>query len=408
MTTFMTVEQAKGSVRQLEKICTIRATGENLYNLAKCYFILGDLASALPLAEEAFSRDPHNPSFSTGLGLILKDLGEHQAAHDAFKVAYEVADEDPFVRLCYSESLLRQGKWLEAWPIWDDTRSTREASALIVGLPIQVRLWNGKSFVEELLVTEEGGIGDRITYCRWLPKLDEMKIKWKFFPFPELRGFFERASWCGPSKLVGPGDPASASHWTTTHSLPVIFGATPNTVPDLPKDTFRPLPKFTLKYKLAAGRKLPIAGICWQGDESRHGGRKVHSLSEGQAMRLVCKTDHLVHWVNLNYDRALPKPVENPKMQTWEELAGLMDNLDLIVSVETGPMCLADAMRKSLIVLLSSNSDWRFLEDGASPFYPNARLIRNGPGGGLENAIDKTIEAIEFQYKKPALHVVGV
>jgi hypothetical protein len=404
----MTVEQAKSSVRQLEKICSIRPTVENLNNLVICYFTLNDLQAALPLAQLAFSKDPNDPNTSMNLGFILKDLGEHGKAHDCFKVAYQVADEKEYVRLAYSESLLRSGRWggrHDTWPIYDSARASKEQSALTVGLSMNVKPWNGRQLVDELLVIDEGGIGDRITFCRWLPELTKKGISWKYFAFPELRGFFERASWCGPDRLIGVGSQATQSHWTTVVSLPANFNATPADVPELP-EKFTVLPKLKAKYSLAR-TKLPVVGLCWRGDESKHGGRRVHSLTEGQAMRLVCKTDHLVHWVNLQHDHVMPKPVENVKFNSWEELAALISNLDAVVSVETGPMCLADALGKPLTVLLSSNSDWRFLESGQSPFYPNAKLVRNGPGGGLENAVDLAIEQLEAQYRKPMLHVVG-
>lgn len=401
----MTVDQAKSSVRQLEKICSIRPTVENINNLVICYFTLNDLKTAISLAQLAFSKDPNDPNTSMNLGFILKDLGEWDRARDCFKVAYQVADEKEYVRLAYSESLLMDGKWEEAWPIYDTARASKEQSALTIGLSMDVKPWNGKQKVSELLVIDEGGIGDRITFCRLLPELTKRNIPWRYFAFPELRGFFERASWCGSDRLIGVGSKAEQSHWTTLVSLLANLNITLDYVPQLP-ESFTVLPKFKMKYRLAR-TKLPVVGLCWQGDESKHGGRKIHSLTEGQAMRLVCKTDHLVHWVNLQHDHTMPNPVENVKFDGWEELAGLISNLDGVVSVETGPMCLAHALGKPLTVLLSSNSDWRFMKSGNSPFYPEAELIRNGPGGGLEIAVDKAIESIEEKCKKPLIHVVG-
>jgi hypothetical protein len=401
----MTVDQAKASVRQLETICKIRPTAENCIKLATCYFILNDSPAALALAQLAFSKNSNNTTIALNLGLIMKDLGDHEGAERAFKVAFELAEEDEYVRLAYSESLLRRGKWQEAWPIFEDTRSTKEAAALSIGLPLEVRMWNGKQKVEQLVVIDEGGVGDRITYCRWLPKLTELGIHWKFYPFPELRGFFERTSWCGPKRLVGVGSEVGASHWTTTYSLPANFSAKPEEVPKLP-EPFKPSSQSITKYTLSK-KSLPVIGLCWQGDESRHGGRRVHSLTEGQAMRLVCKTDHLIEWVNLQYQHRMPNPIANVKFDTWEELAGLIANLDAVVSVETGPMCLADALGKPTFALLSSNSDWKFMETGGSPFYPNTTLIRNGPGGGLENAIDSAINFLTQKYEKSKLVLVG-
>jgi tetratricopeptide (TPR) repeat protein len=407
MQNFMSVAQAKASVRRLERICSARATVKTLTDLAVCYFVLDEVPSAFKLAQLAFEKDPHNPVVVGNLALILNDLGQRESAHKTFEMAYkELAPEDHYAALGYAESLLRKGLWLEAWPIYEFAREqAKEDSAIAAGIPETVKLWNGKSPVSQLLLIEEGGFGDSITYSRWLPELTKRNIDWKYMPYDELRGFYERASWCGPERLVSPGEKPQVSHWTTTFSLPSIFGVESNSVPTLP-EPFKALTKLQPKYQRDKDNPLPAIGLCWSSEETRHGGRKVHSLSEGQAVRLACRTDHLVNWVNLQHDIKMPEPFVNVKFSTMEELAALMVNLDAVVAVSSGPMTLAHALGKKLIILLSSNPDWKFLESGASPFYPKAITIRSS-AQGIEGAVTGAIEIVAKNWPAELKRIVA-
>lgn len=408
MQSFMSVDQARASVRLLERIATVHHSVKTVTDLAICYFILGDSPAALNLAKIAFEKDPNNARVVGNLALIAKDLGHFLAAYQSFKMAYEdLKSDDHLIALGYAESLLVRGRWLDAWPIYENARDSREDSVIAAGIPDIVKPWNGKSKVMELLLIDEGGLGDSIAYSRWLPVLTEKGVNWKYLPWDIMRGFYERASWCGPERLLSIGQKPRSSHWTTTHSLPSIFQATPESVPAYP-EPLRVMPKFSMKYRRDKQvTPLPVVGLCWSGDETRHGGRKVHSMSEGQAMRLICKTDHLVHWVNLNFDRKLPEPAMNISFDGLEELAGLIDNLDYVVSVDSAPAFLAYAMGRKLAVILSSNVDWKYLEEGESPFFEGATLIRNGTGGGIERAIDKTIDHLMRMYGERTITLVG-
>jgi hypothetical protein len=66
-----------------------------------------------------------------------------------------------------------------------------------------------------------------------------------------------------------------------------------------------------------------------------------------------------------------------PKIRDWADTAAILENLDLLVSVDTGLVHLAGAIGKPAWVLLSDVPDWRWLLDrDDSPWYPTLRLFR--------------------------------
>jgi hypothetical protein len=65
------------------------------------------------------------------------------------------------------------------------------------------------------------------------------------------------------------------------------------------------------------------------------------------------------------------------ELTDFSETAGLIANLDLIVSVDTSIAHLAGALARPVWILLPFIPDWRWLLDREdSPWYPTARLFR--------------------------------
>jgi tetratricopeptide (TPR) repeat protein len=384
-------ETARRTVTELETLCGVRPTADLLGELAACYYTLGDSEKALPLAEAAWNHTRH-ALIGMNLALIYKDLGRHDDATRTVERAYCLEPENAYIRLGFAEGLLKAGLWKQAWLYYDNSRPTQLGAALDLRLPQTVREWNGEPLPEghQLLVINEGGTGDRLSYPRWLSELTRKGINWVFYPYSELYSFFERI-W-PREKLIKDGDDINPTHWCTAFSLPAKLNVGPNEVP--PPLPILAIPEQVQKYIIPRTANLPIVGICYDASEKFQGGRKVRSLTEGQAMRLVTMTGNVVQWVNLQFGQKMPYPVNNVPFVNWEETAGLVSNLDAVVSVDTSVMHLAGALRKPLAVLLSANSCWKFLRDGEKcVWYPTARLFRN-KGYGFENAITNLISAI--------------
>ena len=387
-----TTENAAQRVSELESIFKTRPNSLICADLASCYFTLGETEKALPYAQKAWEKNKH-PGIAGTLALILKDLGRHSESVAVIEEAYQLNSDDFYIRMGYGEGLLKAGLWKQAWPIYDNSRPTQQGAACELRIPNTVKEWQGETLKPEelLLVINEGGVGDRISYARWLPELTKRGIPWKFYPYGIMFPFFERIF--SREQLVADGeDIPDPTHWTTTFALPTKLNVGPTEIPKpLP---FTATPESIAKYKMDRPDGLPIVGICYEAAEMFQGGRRFRSLSEGQAMRLVCMTGDKVHWVNLQHGKKMPEPVSNVPFETWEDTAGLIANLDAVVTVDTGTMHLAGAMNKPMAVLLPANSCWKFLRSGKKlRLYPSATFYRN-PSRGFEEAITELVFAI--------------
>lgn len=387
----MQKEHAAARVKALEHLCQVRPNSLNFAELAACYFTVDRPEDALPLAQKAWDKN-RNPNIGMNLGLILKDLGRHDESLKIMEETYQLNSDDFYIRMGYSEGLLKAGHWKQAWPLYDNCRPTQQGAAADLSLPNSVREWNGEKLPEGhlLLVINEGGTGDRISYPRWLPELTKRGINWIFFPYAELWDFYERIF--PRESLAKDGDDINPTHWCTSFSLPAKLNCGPTEIP--PPLSFSALPDSIAKYKINRQDDLPVFGICYEAAELFQGGRRVRSLTEGQAMRLICMTGDKVHWVSLQHGKQMPYPVTNLPFSTWEDTAGLITNLDAVVSVDTGVMHLAGAMNKKMAVLLSANNCWKFGRKGEKlALYPSATFYRNTTRG-VETAITELISDI--------------
>ena len=90
-----------------------------------------------------------------------------------------------------------------------------------------------------------------------------------------------------------------------------------------------------------------------------------------------------------------PPATEQPAAAHDDVVRGAIDTLDLVVTVDTAVAHLAGSLGKPLWVLLSHIQDWRWMIARAdNPWYPTARLFRQGPEGDWGPVIDRVAEAL--------------
>jgi ADP-heptose:LPS heptosyltransferase len=69
-------------------------------------------------------------------------------------------------------------------------------------------------------------------------------------------------------------------------------------------------------------------------------------------------------------------------LHDFGDLAVILDQLDLVITVDTSVAHMAGALGKSVWVVLSYVPDWRWgLEGESTPWYPTMRLFRQARAG---------------------------
>lgn len=79
----------------------------------------------------------------------------------------------------------------------------------------------------------------------------------------------------------------------------------------------------------------------------------------------------------------------------FADTAAFVDNLDLVITVDTAVAHLAGAMGKPVWIMNRFDTCWRWLLDRAdSPWYPSARLFRQAALGEWDSAVEAVRDAL--------------
>jgi hypothetical protein len=142
-------------------------------------------------------------------------------------------------------------------------------------------------------------------------------------------------------------------------------------------------------------------GIAWAG-QSAHANDRNRSTTLDTFAPLA-QVDG-VHYFSLQKQSGssfIPHPSSFPLSDWTEELhdfmdtAALIDNLDLVITIDSAVAHLAGAMGKPVWVFLPRSPDWRWLLDRTdSPWYPTARLFRQIIKGDWNPPVQQATETL--------------
>ena len=352
-------------------------------NLGLALVELGRHDEAIEFYERAIKNDPVFVDAYTHLGIALVALRRCDEGVQAYKRALALdansVDANWNLGLC----LMLQGDLENGWDRlewrWRHpsfAKRVRHYSQPYLGKGHDVR---GKT----VLIYGEQGLGDTLHFCRYVPLLAHAGAEVKLEVQAPLIPLLSQLEGVKKIYALAESEPGKFDYHCSVLSLPRAFGtdlgSIPTTIPYL-RSNFR----VAEKWAASLGKKRkPRIGLVWSGNPEQ-ADDKYRSMPFSVIAALI---DERFDWISLQKDvrssdvdllhttkNILPLGY---KLGDFSETAGLIDNLDLVISVCTSVAHLAGAMGKPLWVLLSYNAEWRWLLDRPeSPWYPTARLFR--------------------------------
>ncbi|MCK4988575.1 MAG: hypothetical protein KAS40_23730, partial [Desulfobacterales bacterium] len=264
--------------------------------------------------------------------------------------------------------------------------------------------WSGESFAgRRLFVHSEQGIGDILQFVRYLPSVKARGGTVIFETRKPLMGLFKDLS--GIDELVmfsADGNPAAEFDlYVPLASLPGIFETTLENIPAEVPYLFADREKSALwKDRLTAvGLKV---GLVWAGTDtdprracplgwlkslSDISGVNLYGLQKGIAAEQI-EVEGLpqeMRMTNLGQE-----------FEDFTDTAAVIENLDLVISIDTSVAHLAGAMGKPVWVMLPYAADWRwFLNRDDSPWYPTMRLFRQEKQGDWETVLQRITKELQ-------------
>lgn len=385
---FNKLQNYEGAIKAFNESLRINPSYSSaIFSMGVTYYDLREYREALSWYDKALEIESHNASIWCNKGLAHYDFKQYPEALSAYGQALTNRPNYPDAE--FGEALTRltlgdlesglqkfESRWTKS-----DAPSYRHAE-----LPqlTELKGLNGKT----LLVWEEEGFGDAIQFSRFIPKLLEYGAKIIFEVRPELIKLFQCLK--GVS-FASRGDKVEGiDYQIPLQSLPLIFKTSLVNIPSAGRYITIPeslIQKWAARLTLKKDKlNIGIATSINSKYANFPGFKRAMPLKELEP--LLKNANLFVIQKDLpDEDRLF---IENSdgitylgdSLEDFSDSAAIIENMDLVVCVDTSLAHLAGAISKKVFILLSWTSDWRwFLESSQSPWYSSATLFRQSTPG---------------------------
>jgi hypothetical protein len=255
--------------------------------------------------------------------------------------------------------------------------------------------WLGRECLigKTIVLHGEQGLGDTLQFCRYVKRVADLGASVLLEVPSQLASLLKNLE--GVSRLLVRGEPLPAfDYHCPLISLPLAFGTSLSTIPaQVPYIVADPVKTRFWSEKLGPWIQLRV-GLVWSGgfrpDQPERGpvdkrrnmplstlaplrnaGITFYSLQKGQPAESELAQLRAAGWPG-------PELVDfTALLHDFSDTAALVENLDLVISVDTSTAHLAGALAKPVWIMNRFDSCWRWLLNRTdSPWYPTARLYR--------------------------------
>jgi tetratricopeptide (TPR) repeat protein len=371
-------------------------------DLAGVLWRLEDFEGSLVHAQRAVALAPDHPYARRILGTALLQSNRCEQAATHLRRALELQPDFQLAELDLALALLLAGDLPEGWRWWE--RRWRDPRLQRPAFFRPDCEWRGPAVPvagQAIAVYGEQGWGDVLQMLRYLPMLQALGATVHGVFARELVPLVE-ASFPGVTCL-GPGRDLQAQMHAALLDLPGRFGTTlasiPSQVPYL-----RPPAAARARWGelLQPWAQRVRVGLAWSGSQAQinnrnralplslfapllqRAGVQCFSLQKGDAGAWTDVAPAAQGLVDLT-----------PHWSDFGESAAMIEQLDLVITVDTAIAHLAGALGKPAWILLPPNPDWRWLRDrDDSPWYPGARLFRRAHGEPRSAQMERALAAL--------------
>jgi len=357
--------------------------------MGNCLVALGRLPEAVKYFRYAIQVGAEPVGTHMKLGKILQTQGMLKEAKEAFDAVIGFQSDHVEARVCRALILMLWGDYLQGWQEyeWRWKLPARELRQL------DRPLWDGSSLSgRTILLHPEQGLGDSIQFIRFAPALKQLGATVLFMPPPPL---YELMRGCrGLDRVLRSSDelPEYDVHLPLM-SLPQMLGTEVETIPaDIPYIHVDTPLKAELRALLDARRDKFRVGIIWAGGETAKNDH-LRSCPVARFMALRDVPDVALFSLQKGERSAQLAPADPegvvtdlaPLLEDFADTAAVMNELDLVISVDTATAHLAGALGRPVWTVIPTVPDWRWLLDrNDSPWYPGMTLFRQETPGDWE------------------------
>ncbi|MCX8027052.1 MAG: tetratricopeptide repeat protein [Thermodesulfovibrionales bacterium] len=368
-----------------------------LVNLAVCLKYQQRHNEALQLLEKSLALNPSDPDIYLNLGVIHRELLNLDEAQDFYKKAIEISPKHAEARYNLGLLYLLKGDFDIGWSYY----MWRWKTPNFKNIQRPKNFWRGQKGSYRLLLISEQGFGDTLQAIRYAQILRQMGLMVSLQCPNSLKPLFEGQLGLEAVYDTKPDD-VFFDYSIHLLDIPYVLKTDIHTIPSYSKyltvksvyqECFRELRK---------ENRLKV-GIAWSGSKTNIRGRYrschlIHLLP-------ILKTEGAVFYsLQKEYNpeelKSLPDNIRiinmSGSLKDFAHTAGLISNLDLVITVDTAVAHLAGALGKPVWLMLHYSSDWRWmLNRSDSPWYPTMTIFRQDTFGIWDGVVKRIKGSLE-------------
>lgn len=389
----------EASVACYRRSLTMRPGNASVFsNMGNALREMGRLQTSVAAHQQAVKLAPNNPEPYYNLGLALRDLGQVDQALACFNKTLNLRSDHVDCRWDRALTLLTKGDYARGFDEYEWRWKLDRSPPRGFSQP----QWDGSEIKgKTLLIHQEQGFGDLIHFARYLPMVKERSKAGTVIVEvqPELARLFSTID--GVDKVVNKGAALPKfDTYLSIMSLAKLFETVVATIPaDIP---YIEAPEMeTLKLPPSMGSERRI-GIAWAGRPTHQNdanrscdftnfvellgvpGVSIYSLQKGP--READIREHGCEALVMNL---------GPRLGDFADTAAVLEQLDLVITVDTAVAHLAGALGKKVWVIMPFAADWRWLlNTDKSPWYPSLRIFRQPRPGAWDPVFSDVRKAL--------------
>ena len=353
----------------------------------------GLLVEALQHYQKAIEYDPENAAYHSNLGIITKEMGQLDKAIVHLEKSFEIYPTDTALDQIFeiSEIILRQGDLNKGWTLYWKLNDPYWRSR-IPNKP----MWEGSDISGlTLLIQSDAGRGDTIQYIRYAPLIAQSGAKIILTCPGESIPLFRDMNCV--EQVMTSAHLSQFDTYTPIRRLPLVMGTTIGSIPaNVPYLSAKPLLIEKWSDRILPDKSRMNVGLVWASghDDS------VRSCRLGAFLPITQIPDITCYSLQIGGDKEARTEelgvIDYTKdIHDFADTAAFIENLDLIITVDTAVAHLSGALGKPVWTLLPFVADSRWLSDREdSPWYPTMRLIRRPSPGDWESVVSRVKEEL--------------
>lgn len=381
---------------------------EILFNLGAGLSALRRFDEAMACYRKVLQHTPGHAKALINAAAALTAQGKVDEALACYDILFDSHPDIAQARMNKAYLLLQHGRYAEGWPLTEYRWQCQESPPRP---EFAVPHWLGREDLQgkSILLYGEQGFGDKLHFLRYASLVAARGATAYLLLPPALRSL---AATCpGVAGVFVEGEALPPLDFVCAlMSLPAAFCTELNTVPaDVPylRGDLQKIAAWRARMVGLAGPRELRVGIAWAGDPRKSQPMaammdQARSMHFEQLLPLLAVPGVAFFSLQLG-DEARQQMERNPvvadftdALGDFQDTASLIENLDLVISVDTSIVHLSGALGKPVWMMDRFGHCYRWLagrED--SPWYPSLRIFRQETPGDWPGVVARVKQTLE-------------